>query len=457
MFGLSKWAVALAAAAGVMQAAATEVKPGTAADVIVTPKNSITSPKNYKGGLQGTSHGTQDGSPLELTITSNIAGSLNSYVTALDSSNAPVLLQPDGTWFYPTNPGSGGTPQPIDSSTVTIPLNGQGQTTTYSIPGYCSSARVWFAVGELQFFTVGNEDGSFSIVQPSQANPDDPSAGINWGFIEFTYTGDGGLWANISYVDFVGLPLGMTLTDTSGGIQQSLGLSGDAVTSVCNDLKTQAAADGLPWDQLCQEIDGNVLRVLAPGDFVADDTSSGFSDYFNDYIDEVYSNFTTDNPLTIDTQGAAGKVSCTSDGTTLTCDGDEITYAKPSVGDIFGCNTGPFANTGSDTHKADLARLCAAFNRGTFLVPGGNVQPSVGADDYYTTAPCNYYSSIVHKYEVDGKGYAFSYDDVNPSDENASGVVSSANPKNLGVTVGGPTNNGTTAVPARRIRRFRQY
>ncbi|KAH8688732.1 putative glucan endo-1,3-beta-glucosidase precursor [Talaromyces proteolyticus] len=431
------------------QAAATELHPGTAADIRITPQNTITSPKN------GISHGTNDnGSPLQITVTNNIGGSVNSYVTALDSNNAPVMLQPDGTWFYPTNPGSGTTPQQIDGSSIKIPLNPQGQTTTYSIPGYCSSARVWFAVGELEFFTVGNADGTFSIVQPSQVNPADPSAGINWGFIEFTYTGNGGLWANISYVDFVGLPIGMTLTDTSGGIQQALGLSADAVNSVCNDLKTQAASDGLPWDQLCQSINGTIMRVLSPNDYVSNNSSSGFENYFTDYIKEVYGNFTSSNPLTIDTQGSAGKVSCTSDGTTLTCNGDETPYAQPSAGDIFGCNTGPFANTGSDTHKADLARLCAAFNRGTFLLPGGNVQPGVGADSYYTTAPCNYYSSIVHKYEVDGKGYAFSYDDVNPSDENASGVVSSANPQNLGVTIGGPTNNGTST---RRIRRYRQF
>jgi hypothetical protein len=86
--------------------------------------------------------------------------------------------------------------------------------------------------------------------------------------------------------------------------------------------------------------------------------------------------------------------------------------------------------------------LCAAFNRGTLLLAGGDVQPSLGADSHYTTAPSNYYSAIVHKYELDGKGYAFAYDDVNPSgdDENASGTVSSANPSILSVTVGGASS-----------------
>jgi len=44
----------------------------------------------------------------------------------------------------------------------------------------------------------------------------------------------------------------------------------------------------------------------------------------------------------------------------------------------------------------------------------------------------------VHKYEVDGTGYAFAYDDVNAGTENASGSVSSNQVKLLTFTVGGP-------------------
>ncbi|KAJ5088655.1 hypothetical protein N7456_012271 [Penicillium angulare] len=451
MLGFSRWVIALAASAGIMQAVATEVHPGGPRDVKIGPNNTIVSPPHYKGGPQSTKHSPNSDAPLELTISSNIAGTINSYVTALDPSGAPVMLQPDGTWFYPTNPNAV-VPLAIDGATVTIPLNGQGQTTTYSLPGYCSSGRIWFAVGELEFFTVTASNGSFAIVQPSQTNTQDPSAGVNWGFIELTYTEKDGLYADVSYVDFVGLPLGMTLTLSNGSTQETLGLSADAVTSVCSDLQTQAAADGMPWDQLCQTINGTVMRVLAPYDFVASD-GAGFDDYYNDYVDKVYSSFTSTSPLTIDTQGAAGNLTCTGDGTTLTCENDEIPYQKPTIGDIFGCNSGPFANTGSDTHKANLARLCAAFNRGSFFVDGGNVQPGPSSSEYYTTSPANFYSAIVHKYEVDGKGYAFSYDDVNPADENASGTVAAANPQSLAVTVGGPN----TDAPSRRVSRFHRH
>ncbi|KAJ5259407.1 hypothetical protein N7478_012388 [Penicillium angulare] len=451
MFGFSKWAIALAASAGIMLAVATEVHPGGPRDVKIGPNNTIVSPPHYKGGPQSAKHSPNADASLEFVISSNIAGTINSYVTALDPNGAPVMLQPGGTWFYPTNPNTA-VPLAIDGATVTIPLNSQGQTTTYSLPGYCSSGRVWFAVGELDFFTVSAPNGSFAIVQPSQTNTQDPSAGINWGFIELTYTEKDGLYADVSYVDFVGLPLGMTLTLTDGTTQETLGLSSDAVTSVCSDLQAQAASDGMPWDQLCQTINGTVMRVLAPYDFVASG-GAGFDDYYNDYVDKVYSSFTSTSPLTIDTQGAAGNLTCTGDGTTLTCENDEIPYQKPTIGDIFGCNSGPFANTGSDTHKANLARLCAAFNRGSFFVDGGNVQPGPSSAEYYTTSPANFYSAIVHKYEVDGKGYAFPYDDVNPADENASGTVAAANPLSLAVTVGGPSTNA----PSRRVSRFHRH
>ena len=69
---------------------------------------------------------------------------------------------------------------------------------------------------------------------------------------------------------------------------------------------------------------------------------------------------------------------------------------------------------------------------------GGNIQPGLGATSYYQSAPTNWYSAFVHQNEVDGKGYAFSYDDVNPEGENQSGVVADSNPQVLTVVVGGP-------------------
>ncbi|OAA48806.1 hypothetical protein ISF_09472 [Cordyceps fumosorosea ARSEF 2679] len=86
---------------------------------------------------------------------------------------------------------------------------------------------------------------------------------------------------------------------------------------------------------------------------------------------------------------------------------------------------------------AAVARICAALIRSTLLLPDGDVQPGPAAGEYYKTDPTDHYSRLVHEREMDGRGYAFPYDDVNPGNENASGTVSSGSPKTLTVYVGG--------------------
>ena len=77
--------------------------------------------------------------------------------------------------------------------------------------------------------------------------------------------------------------------------------------------------------------------------------------------------------------------------------------------------------------------------RSTLLLDGGDVQPSLSSDSYYTADPTNHYSRLVHDNEVDGRGYAFPYDDVNPDGHgDSSGLVHSGAPKTLTVYVGAP-------------------
>lgn len=383
--------------------------------------------------VETASSGTQK---LPLTFVNNFAGEVNAYVTGIDSNNNVVILKPDGTWYTLT--GRHAIPVAITAD-VAIPVGGQGSRLSIALPGFVSSARVWFAAGELQFFMVNDGLGNPSLVEPSSTNPKDPNAGIQWGFVELTNTASG-LYANISYVDFVGLPLGMSMVAGDGSVQSAKGVQANAVTNVCNDLIAQAERDGQPWDQLCQvDSAGNPLRVVAPPDYIALN-SNAWADYYGSYIDQVWSTYSTQT-LTINTQGSGGSVACRVSDNTLNCPGARG-FTKPAVADIWGCNSGPFAAQPGDTaiYVAILPRLCAAFVRSTLLLPGGNVQPSLPASSYYTTGPTDWYSAVVHKYEIDGKGYAFSYDDVNPSgsDDNASGSLSDGNPQSLTITIGGP-------------------
>lgn len=233
----------------------------------------------------------------------------------------------------------------------------------------------------------------------------------------------------------------MSLSTTDGSaIQSAAGLSANALSSICDSLKSQGQSDGQPWGNLClADSNGNVLRALAPTDYMSSDNSA-FDSYWSPYVDSVWSHYTT-NTLNINTQASAGTVACTVQNDELQCAGDNRGYAKPSASDIFGCNSGPFAiqSGDNDVHRAVVPRLCAAFDRTTLLINGGDTQPGPSSSDYYQNTPTNWFSKFVHANEIDGRGYAFSYDDVNPDGENQSGVVSSANPGTLTVTVGGPS------------------
>ena len=376
---------------------------------------------------------------LTLDLVNNLSGGqVNCYITGSDSNGALVLLQPNGQFFYPSC-DSATTPQAITAN-VAIPLGAYGSTTKITIPSYISAARVWFAQGDLTFFVLAGPNGGPTLVEPSAVNPSDPSAAVSWGFVELTYTEAGGLFANISYVDFVGLVLGMSLTCLDGTAQSALGLQATAVASICSALKAQEAVDGQPWGDLCVEsTSGTPLRVLSPQDYISLNPDA-FSSYYTSYVSSVWSHFAS-STLTIDTQASAGEVSCSVSGSTLNCAGDNRGYAEPCAADIFGCNSGPFSIQSGDNgvHLAVVPRLCAAFARSTLLIDGGDSQPGPASSEYYTANPTNWYSKIVHEYEVDGKGYAFAYDDVTPdTGVNNAGVVASSIPGTLTITVGGP-------------------
>jgi hypothetical protein len=420
------------------------VTPGDERDVVVTAKNTVNATMPSSNSTASTADvARRSTGQLPLALVNNHADAINAYVTGLDSNGLLVMLKPDGTFYYPSCASTQNTPLLITDN-VAIALGAKGSTTKITIPGYISAARVWFAAGELKFYTVWNPaTNAPSLVEPSSVNPSDPSAGINWGFVELTYVANGGLYANISYVDFVGLVLGMSLAVTDGtGTQSALGLSTNAISAICGALQAQGASDGHEWGSLCMaDSGGNLLRVISPADYVSSNPAA-FATFWNSYIDEVWAQFAAD-VLCIDTQMGAGIVNCTvetADGL-LHCAGDNRGYGKPVAGDIFGCNSGPFAIVAGDNdiHRAVVPRLCAAFDRTTLTLAGGSTQPSLGSADYYKSVPTNWYSKFVHQYEVDGKGYAFSYDDVNPDgDVNQSGVVASPNPGTLTVIVGGP-------------------
>jgi hypothetical protein len=351
------------------------------------------------------------------------------YVTgqAIDNGNALMLLEADGsTPYYPSSPSATGSPLAADCS---ISLSASGGSTSITVP-HLAGARLWFSMGAPLTFLLNPGP---ALVEPSVTNPSDPNIDLRWDFCEFTYN-DSELFANISFVDFVCMPIALALTDTSGGQQTVRGLPAGGLDTVCSGLDSQAAADGEGWNQLIVTNGGQNLRALSPTNGIVTN-SSLFAGYYDDYVAQVWQKYEAAT-LSVDTQASWGTVTGGVSGDLLTFDGVG-SFARPAAADIFDCDGGPFNPSGMSAEMlAIVPRLAAAFNRTTLLVDADQPDGENPAT-YYASSPTNHYARIAHATTLDGRGYAFPYDDVAPTGgADQSGAVSSGSPSVLTVTVG---------------------
>ena len=362
---------------------------------------------------------------------------------ASDHNNDLFLLQADGqTPYYPAYPPSNLSPLAEDCA---IPLGAPGSTCTVTIPKIFS-ARIYFSVDNKMTFLLNQTDtGKAALVEPSVSNPSDPQYDIKWDFCELTFDNTQ-LFCNITYVDFVSLPIQLTLTTTTGPTQYVAGIPATGLADIYTKLQAQQNADNQPWTQLLHSANGQQVRILSPNNGIKLQ-SSLFSGYFEDYITQVWQEYTPSQTLSIDTQNAGwGTLQGSVDPSTglltflsANAPNGRYTFAKPCTADIFNCSSGPF-NLPNDESGNIGARIAAGFNRTTILAYKDQPdQPA--ASDYYMSNPTNHYSRIVHAENIDKLGYAFPYDDVTPTGgQDQSGKVASPDPVTFTVAVGATVN-----------------
>ena len=356
------------------------------------------------------------------------------YVTGTASNNSLCLIQADGhSIYYPTSPATNGSPLAVDCG---IRLGAPGTTKNITVP-QLAGGRIWFSVDAPLVFLLNQGP---ALIEPAPNNLADPNINTLWAFCEFTLN-DYQLFTNISYVDFVAIPIAMSLTNSYGNVQLVKGIPQGGLATVCQDLVAQKGVDGQGWDQLVvKSPSGQVVRAISPNMGIVLNPNL-FAGYFEPYVDLVYQSHTT-NAISVDTQSASGVVQGYTKGNIL--DFTTATYVKPSTKDIFSCSSGPFVTTNAATDGL-TPRLAAAFNRSTLhLTAAQPADPSLA----YQYAITNHYSRILHQVETDGRGYAFPYDDVTPSGGlDQSGSVSDANPTLLTIMVGG-LDTGSSSPPA---------
>lgn len=350
------------------------------------------------------------------------------------------------------------TPLTVDCA---IPLGAPGTTVNATVP-YIIGGRVWFCIGGKLTFYLNTSKTGAALVEPSVNNTTDPNYNLTWDFIEFTYT-SAEIYANVTYVDFVSLPISLTLTGSSGTVTSVGGMPATGMATVASELVAQNAIDGAGWDKLVvNDSSGNMLRVLSPLNGMIS-TPGLFETYYDDYVNQVWQYYIS-NDITINTQDTSFAINGVDLTTGLVTGWTNPSrtmiyfptvgaqgFAKPSTYDIFSAASGAFAEqtTNKDLMLNIGARLDAAFNRSTLLI-NTNQPANEEVSTYYQNPVTNHYARVVHETAKDGRGYAFPYDDVSPDGEDQSGFVSDPDPLVLLVNVGGGAATTRTKRRAKR-------
>ncbi|KAI6830876.1 glycoside hydrolase family 64 protein [Hortaea werneckii] len=365
---------------------------------------------------------------LEIALKNDSDSSnIHAYITgiAIQHGGQRCLVKADGHGLYfPQNPPSIGSPLTEDCA---IPLGSPGNTISVTIP-QIAGGRIWIVEGKLTFLLNPGP----ALVEPSVLNPSDPNANVNFGFCEFTLN-DAQLYANISYVDFVPqIPIAITLQENSGESQHVSGMAPDGLDRLADGLRQQAKKDGRPWDKLIVNRDGRNLRILNATHGGA--VGASFDGYYEPHIEEVWKKYSSGSCMRIDTQAGPGTLEGKVNHKGELVIGGEA-FSKPNSADVLGCNSGPFTTGPNPTRNAIIPRLAAAFHRSCLLATENH--PS-DPRTFYCCDPTNHYARLVHEVNIDKKGYAFAYDDVQPEGgDDQSGKVNGGDPVLFTVAVGG--------------------
>lgn len=186
------------------------------------------------------------------------------------------------------------------------------------------------------------------------------------GFAEFTFN-QAQVFVNISYVDFVSLPVALTLRDTNSRTQHVAGLPANGLQTIAEGLRAQTRKDGRRWSSLIVPgPNDRPLRILSPNSALLTNPT-WFRDYYLDHVNRVWDKYRVQQ-LTVDTQASFGEINGQVTSANVLDLGPAGTFQKPSTPDVFSCSTGPFATGSNAARNAAIPRLAAAFNRSTLLL-----------------------------------------------------------------------------------------
>ncbi|WP_203819812.1 beta-1,3-glucanase family protein [Paractinoplanes ferrugineus] len=315
--------------------------------------------------------------------------------------------------------GGGTVPVPAPDVSIAGPANG-GSTTIKMPKGL--SGRLYMSFGRKLDFRL-TTDG---LVQPAPWAGGDPNHDILFDWSEFTLD-QGGLFLNSSQVDMFAVPHTVSVTGGTGGTLSTGTLKPGGRQNVIDAVKSSADFA----KSVVTRSDGTVLRVLAPGK--AADAGLMSPTFYDSYITSAWNAYASktltvvpfgDRPNTKFTGRTSGNVMNFTD----TSGKPVASFTKPSTADVWGCDGALGAP--NDQVVGPIARtLCAALTRGTLGTL--DTQPSGTAADFYKNKPADLYAKVIHDNMVDGKAYAFAFDDV----QNQESLVHDGDPRLATITM----------------------
>ncbi|MFC4065334.1 beta-1,3-glucanase family protein [Actinoplanes subglobosus] len=363
---------------------------------------------------------------LPVTVTNNTGrgDAVYLYVIGVNLNTGRLGYVTSGGTF---NNWPAGSLPPSPAPDVSIAGAGNGGSTTVQFPRNFSG-RMYMSLGQkLQFFLT--PDG---LVQPAPWASGDPNHDILFDWSEFTYN-DAGLWLNSSQVDMFAVPHAVSVTGTDGNRS-----TGTVVANGRQNVIDQIRAQSGWANTVVTRGDGTVLRVLAPGKAAGAGLFS--ATYLDSYITSAWNAY-TGKTLTVVPFGDQpntryfGRTSGNTMVFTNSSGAQVASFNKPTSAHVWGCDGNLQAP--NDLVVGPIARtLCAALNRGTLGTI--DTQPGGTASDFYKSNPTNQYARIIHANMVDGKAYAFAFDDVQAQES----LVYSNNPTSAGVTLSPFTGGG---------------
>ncbi|MEU4349062.1 glycoside hydrolase family 64 protein [Streptomyces sp. NPDC023838] len=359
-------------------------------------------------------------STIPLTVTNNSGRGEPLYIYNLGtqlSTGQQGWADADGT-FHPW-PAGGNPPTPAPDASIAGPAS--GHSTTIRLPKF--SGRVYFSYGQKLVFklTTGG------LVQPAVQNPSDPNRDILFNWSEYTLN-DAGLWINSTQVDMVSAPYAVGVQAADGTTKSTGHLKPGGYDGFFSALRGKPGG----WAGLVQtRPDGTVLRALAPGHGI--ETGALPSSVLDDYINRVWQKYST-STLTVtpfaDQPNTKyyGRVSGSTMNFTNSAGAVVTSFQKPDSDSVLGCYK--LLDAPNDLVRGPISRtLCAGYNRSTLLVEPN--QPDTGSAAFYQDAVTNQYAREIHARMVDGRAYAFAFDDVG----NHESLVNDGDPRQAYLTL----------------------